>query len=201
MRVDQELNNKNRDLQDCQNTKMDLDNYINSIARDIQNARQKKLLEEETIRRTSNANQLIKNDIETKREAIENLLYNCQQITKCNDIKKDENDQLCRELEAINKHIILLEDQNKDLEQELDRFLMSDNEIRSKLRNRSRSPLQATDLYMNSNKLAEAKTMVTTYDVFRESQATQKQQQPINFYPPQHLRIKSKSRSPTDRSL
>lgn len=36
MRVDKELNNKNRDLQECQNTKQDLDNYVNNIARDIQ---------------------------------------------------------------------------------------------------------------------------------------------------------------------
>lgn len=64
---------------------------------------------------------------------------------------------------------------------------MSDNEIRSKLRNRSRSPLQATDLYMNSNKFAEAKTMGSTaaskalrepisYDVFKDSTHDLKQQ-------------------------
>ena len=47
-----------------------------------------------------------------------------------------------KELEALNKHIVLLADQNQELENELDRFLASDNEIRAKLMDRERSPLR-----------------------------------------------------------
>lgn len=90
--MDTDLNNKNNDLQENQCTKNDVEYNLNHLAREIAQARQKKLLEEEFIRRTSNANQLIKNEIEQKREAIENLLYHSKQINKCNDIKKDEND-------------------------------------------------------------------------------------------------------------
>jgi len=37
------------------------------------------------------------------------------------------------ELEETNRRIVLLEEQNRELESELDRFLTSDEDIRSKL--------------------------------------------------------------------
>ena len=76
-------------------------------------------------------------------------MHSTEQVNNCNDIKRDENHQLSLEVEAINKHIILLQDQNRELEKELDRFLQCDNEIRSKLIDRERSPLRECDLYCN----------------------------------------------------
>lgn len=71
-----------------------------------------------------------------------------ESIQKCNTIKKKENEDLIREIEALNKHIVLLDDQNRELENELDKFLQSDNEIRTKLMDRERSPLKMKDLYI-----------------------------------------------------
>mmetsp|Transcript_10011 Transcript_10011/g.15181 ORF Transcript_10011/g.15181 Transcript_10011/m.15181 type:complete len:110 (+) Transcript_10011:961-1290(+) len=62
-------------------------------------------------------------------------------------MKQVENDALIREIEALSKHIVLLEDQNNELERELDKFLLCDNEIRDKLKDRNRSPLRLADLY------------------------------------------------------
>ena len=45
------------------------------------------------------------------------------------------------------KFITMLQEQNNELHQELERFLVSDNEIRGKLMDRERSPLKMRDLY------------------------------------------------------
>ena len=42
-----------------------------------------------------------------------------------------------------------MDDQNIELEQELDHFLISDQEIRSKLADRNRSPLRLEDLHLD----------------------------------------------------
>ena len=75
-------------------------------------------------------------------------MHNNESLLKCNTIKRNENDDLIKEIEALNKHIVLLDDQNRELENELDKFLQSDNEIRAKLMDRERSPLKMSDLYL-----------------------------------------------------
>lgn len=42
-------------------------------------------------------------------------------------------------------------DHNRDLEDEVDRFMTSDNEIRNKLGDRNCSPLRLHDLYRGAN--------------------------------------------------
>ena len=49
------------------------------------------------------------------------------------------------------RHIVLLRDQNRELEDELEKFLISDQEIRNKLMDRERSPLRMADLYDGHN--------------------------------------------------
>ena len=61
--------------------------------------------------------------------------------------KQVENENLVGEIEAVNRHIVILEDQNHELEKEIEKFLDSDQEIRTKLQDRSRSPLKTSDLY------------------------------------------------------
>ena len=46
----------------------------------------------------------------------------------------------------------MIEDQNNQLEDELDKFLTSDNEIRQKLGDRNSSPLKIDDLYKGMSK-------------------------------------------------
>ena len=58
----------------------------------------------------------------------------------------DENDEKLKDIESITKNILSLEDQNNNLEGELDKFLVSDNLIRTKLKDRNRSPLRVNDL-------------------------------------------------------
>ena len=53
------------------------------------------------------------------------------------------------EIDQMNRHITVLDNQNIELENELDRFLASDQEIRSKLLDRNRSPLRLTDLHLD----------------------------------------------------
>lgn len=43
----------------------------------------------------------------------------------------------------------MLDDQNIELEKELDRFMLSDQEIRNKLGDRNRSPLRLDDLHLD----------------------------------------------------
>ena len=50
-------------------------------------------------------------------------MHNNESLLKCNTIKKRENEDLVKEIEALNKHIVLLDDQNRELENELDKFL------------------------------------------------------------------------------
>jgi uncharacterized protein YlxW (UPF0749 family) len=78
-----------------------------------------------------------------------------ESLQRCNTLKRSENEELVKELEALNKHIVLLADQNQELENELDRFLASDNEIRAKLMDRERSPLRMSDLYPGGARTAE----------------------------------------------
>lgn len=52
------------------------------------------------------------------------------------------------EIDQRNRHVTVLDDQNIELEAELDRFLVSDAEIRGKLKDRNRSPLRLEDLHL-----------------------------------------------------
>ena len=49
----------------------------------------------------------------------------------------------------------MLQEQNRELESELERFLVSDNEIRQKLMDRDRSPLKMNDLYKGDIKATQ----------------------------------------------
>ena len=68
------------------------------------------MLEEEQIRRTTNDNQLIKQHINSVREAIEEMMSANESLQRCNALKRSENEELVKELEALNKHIVLLAD-------------------------------------------------------------------------------------------
>ena len=74
---------------------------------------------------------------------------NNEEIIKGNVRFKDENQLLAMELEETNRRIVLLEDQNRELETELERFLNSDEDIRTKLADKRRSPLKYEDLNLS----------------------------------------------------
>lgn len=140
------------------------------------------MLEEEQVRRTTNDNQLAKQHINSVREAIEGVMQTNESLQRCNALKRSENEELVKELEALNKHIVLLADQNKELENELDRFLASDNEIRAKLMDRERSPLRMSDLYAGGARTAELQEAAGAQQNNRPSsfQAQPAQSQSIN---------------------
>ena len=75
-----------------------------------------------------------------------------ENIKRCNGIKSNENDALILEVEQLMRHITLLQDQNRELDNELERFVQSDEEIRAKLMDRKRSPLKLHDLYDGPSK-------------------------------------------------
>ena len=62
------------------------------------------------MRRTGNQNKITKERIEQIRLNIETLMEKTDENMRCNKIKQNENDDLRKELEALNKHIILLND-------------------------------------------------------------------------------------------
>lgn len=96
---------------------------MEEVARRILGQKEQKLLEEENVRRVTNQNELMKQEINQIREHIEGFMHNNESLLKCNTIKKRENEDLVKEIEALNKHIVLLDDQNRELENELDKFL------------------------------------------------------------------------------
>lgn len=53
-----------------------------------------------------------------------------------------------KEIDEMNRHLTVVDDQNIELEKELDRFLVSDGDIRAKLADRNRSPLRMEDLHL-----------------------------------------------------
>lgn len=74
-------------------------------------------------------------------------MENYENIKRCNGIKQNENDDLRSEIEQMMRHITLLQEQNRELESELDKFVKTDHEIRTKLMDRERSPLKMRDLF------------------------------------------------------
>jgi len=52
----------------------------------------------------------------------------------------------------------MIQEQNRELELELERFLNSDNEIRTKLADRGRSPCMCDEIYPKAEKLEEEET-------------------------------------------
>ena len=94
----------------------------------------------------------IKQEIAVKRGQIEHWLGVCEDSKIYSKNRKIENEQLFGELEGVNKNIVVIEDQNQQLENELDKFLTSDNEIRGKLADRNSSPLKVGDLYKGMSK-------------------------------------------------
>jgi chromosome segregation ATPase len=147
MLIDDELNRKNKDVQQLQSLKNEIENENSRMQREFNKCRQQKQLQEEFVRRTENVNHGIKQDIAIKRAQIEHSLSASEDTKKYNHARKMENEQLLMDVEQTSKNIIILEDQNRGLEDELDRFLVSDNEIRQKLADRNRSPLRLDDLY------------------------------------------------------
>ena len=65
-----------------------------------------------------------------------------------------------------------MEDQNRLLENELDKFLISDNEIRNKLADRNRSPLKLDDLYRpnHSASLSQSLTNINARNIHEQSE-------------------------------
>ena len=83
---------------------------IGDIAKKIADGREMKLVEQQFVRRTGNQNKITKERIEQIRLNIETLMEKTDENIRCNKIKNNENDDLRKELEALNKHIILLND-------------------------------------------------------------------------------------------
>lgn len=153
-----EIDRKNDEIAQIKQHKDTFELDIGDIAKKIQDGREMKLVDQQFVRRTGNQNKITKDKIEQIRLNIEALMEKTDENIRCNKIKQNENDDLKKELEALNKHIILLNDQNIELENELERFLHNDNEIRARLMereaslSRSRSP-PAERLFVDYNKL------------------------------------------------
>lgn len=120
---------------------------IDNLSAEIAKAREHRLLEQEYIRRTSNGNNLLKLKIEQIRKLIDDLVNQHMNTKKVTDRKVDENDEMLEQINLYMRHITTLEEQNRELDNELDKFVISDNEVRHKLMDRERSPLKMADLY------------------------------------------------------
>lgn len=90
----------------------------------------------------------MKEVIEGKKEEIKKLLEGTNIANRFNENTTDTNAVMQGEADQRKRHITVLEDQNIELEAELDGFLISDAEIRAKLQDRDRSPLQLDDLLL-----------------------------------------------------
>ena len=66
---------------------------------------------------------------------------------RSNATKQAENDAVAAEVEQTMKLLTILDQQNIELEMELERFVISDNEIRTKLADRQGSPLRIAEVY------------------------------------------------------
>lgn len=107
---------------------------------------------QDSNRDTHNQNLITKREIHQKREAIEQTLTDTEQVYRETSLKQVENNALVDEIEALSRHIVILEDQNEQLDKETEKFMLCDQEIRAKLQDRSRSPLKLSDLYHGNDK-------------------------------------------------
>ena len=95
--------------------------------------KQDKLIKNEENRRIKNHNMIIQQDIERMKDNIDEYIGNKESVMRQNKVTKDDINTIYREFENVKKHVFYLEEQNINLELELDKFLVSDNEIRAKL--------------------------------------------------------------------
>ena len=93
------------------------------VTQDIANGREERLLNQEFVRRTSNANRILKTKIEQLREKIQILMDQYENNKRSNFAKQGENDALTADIEQTMKIINILESQNRELENELEMFV------------------------------------------------------------------------------
>lgn len=145
--IENDIKRKNQDLIETETYKDKVEGNIDALAADIARDREQKLVEQEYIRRTTNSNNLLQTKIEQLRKLIEDLVNQQMNTKKVTERKSSENDDLMDIINLLMKHITTLEEQNRELDNELDKFIATDNEIRTKLMDRERSPLRLGDLY------------------------------------------------------
>ena len=83
--------------------KTDMENKIAALQQAVSRAKQQKLLESEFCRRTENNMQMEMKQIEDKREDIKYVISNSEEIQRYTQARKDENDEMLKQLERTNK--------------------------------------------------------------------------------------------------
>ena len=109
-----------------------------------------KKVSEETTRRINNDNTGAKKAIESDKKVIQKLLEATDNANRYKDKHSEQNKIMENEADQRKRHVNVLEDQNQELCLELDQFLISDVEIRAKLKDRNRSPLRVEDLHLKN---------------------------------------------------
>ena len=82
-------------------------------------------------------------------------MHRTEQVLLAARVKQDECQEMRADFTQVGRQIDIVIDQNKELEREVDFFMKSDNEIRSKLHDRNASPVKLHELYKGA--IAESK--------------------------------------------
>lgn len=145
-KIDHELQRKNKEASRFQIEKNQLEQQNSQQSRACAKLKKDKLLLQEEVRRYSNDNEDIKKAIEGQKHVIQGILEATEKTNRLNGKVIEHKEGLLGEIGQRSRHVTVLDEQNLELENELDRFMQSDQEIRNKLADRNRSPLRLADL-------------------------------------------------------